>query len=171
MKPPPDPLETPLPDPAHLAGIRSPRVARKVDGLLLECRKCGQMLPRGRFHRSGKGGLTAGGRWRAWCKQCMRPHRAAVAARRRSRVVGTYTGEDVSRLAVRQGYMCGVCRRDLRVVGYHVDHVVPIAKGGLNVVSNLQLLCARCNLSKGARLVGGGGRLVGGGGGPAPGGL
>jgi 5-methylcytosine-specific restriction endonuclease McrA len=35
----------------------------------------------------------------------------------------------------------------------HVDHVVPIARGGLNEVGNLQWLCAPCNLSKGARLM------------------
>ena len=120
---------------------------RRVEGLLLECTRCKRMLPRGRFH------LRAGSRVerRAHCRECVKPARAAVAARRRKRVVGRYTAQDVRDLGVRQGGRCAGCGRDLRVVGYHVDHVVPLARGGLNVVGNLQLLCPGCNLRKGDR--------------------
>ena len=31
----------------------------------------------------------------------------------------------------------------------HLDHIVPLAEGGINDVANLQLLCAPCNNSKG----------------------
>ena len=31
----------------------------------------------------------------------------------------------------------------------HYDHMVPLDQGGLNDVSNIQLLCGKCNLSKG----------------------
>lgn len=34
----------------------------------------------------------------------------------------------------------------------HVDHIKPVSRGGTNDPSNLQTLCARCNLGKGARL-------------------
>jgi len=30
----------------------------------------------------------------------------------------------------------------------HCDHIVPLASGGLNDVTNLQLLCKQCNLKK-----------------------
>lgn len=40
---------------------------------------------------------------------------------------------------------CG-CQEDL-----HADHVIPVAKGGLTTLNNLQTLCAACNLSKGGR--------------------
>lgn len=33
----------------------------------------------------------------------------------------------------------------------HCDHIVPLSKGGKTVLENLQTLCARCNLSKGAK--------------------
>ena len=31
----------------------------------------------------------------------------------------------------------------------HLDHIQPIARGGTDHPSNLQALCARCNLAKG----------------------
>ena len=52
---------------------------------------------------------------------------------------------------IAQGGLCRACKVSLAVVGYHVDHIVAIAKGGLNVAANLQILCPRCNLSKGAK--------------------
>jgi 5-methylcytosine-specific restriction endonuclease McrA len=33
----------------------------------------------------------------------------------------------------------------------HIDHVIPLAEGGTNALSNLQLLCAKCNLAKGKK--------------------
>lgn len=36
---------------------------------------------------------------------------------------------------------------DYRPVG-HVDHIIPIARGGQTEMSNLRLLCEYCNLSK-----------------------
>lgn len=49
--------------------------------------------------------------------------------------------------------LCAVCSADLAVTKYHRDHIVPIAKGGLHIDSNIQLLCPTCNLSKGAKLI------------------
>ena len=34
-----------------------------------------------------------------------------------------------------------------------IDHIVPIAKGGLTIEDNLQTLCWKCNRSKGAKLI------------------
>lgn len=44
-----------------------------------------------------------------------------------------------------------VCQQCGTATGpFHVDHIRPYSKGGWNVESNLQLLCAPCNLRKGA---------------------
>lgn len=48
---------------------------------------------------------------------------------------------------------CCLCLKDLSglvspATDRHYDHIVPLAQGGLNDVSNLQLLCSTCNLKK-----------------------
>lgn len=35
--------------------------------------------------------------------------------------------------------------------GIHVDHLIPIARGGRDVLSNLVLACVSCNLERGAQ--------------------
>ena len=50
--------------------------------------------------------------------------------------------------------MCALCQSDLsRLVRIepdeNYDHMVPLSHGGLNDVTNIQLLCASCNLAKG----------------------
>ena len=34
---------------------------------------------------------------------------------------------------------------------YHIDHVIPLASGGLHTISNLVVSCRQCNLSKNAK--------------------
>jgi hypothetical protein len=52
------------------------------------------------------------------------------------------------RLLDRDGHKCLICgsRDDL-----HVDHIMPVSKGGSSEDYNLQILCRKCNCSKGNR--------------------
>jgi len=44
---------------------------------------------------------------------------------------------------------CGVTSEDGAKL--HVDHIVPVSRGGITTISNLQTLCDRCNLGKSDR--------------------
>ena len=44
------------------------------------------------------------------------------------------------------------CGAKLAKIGHHLDHIVPLAKGGEHDDGNLQLLCPQCNLRKHALL-------------------
>lgn len=55
--------------------------------------------------------------------------------------------------------MCAACNTDLSGLvtlhtEKHFDHIIPLAVGGINDVSNIQLLCGSCNLTKGSKVVG-----------------
>lgn len=54
--------------------------------------------------------------------------------------------------------MCAACNKDLSGVisineVEHYDHIIPLAVGGINDVTNLQLMCGACNLKKGRRML------------------
>ena len=45
---------------------------------------------------------------------------------------------------------CAYCGTDC-IDTYHIDHKIPVSKGGDNSFDNLALSCPKCNLSKGSK--------------------
>lgn len=75
------------------------------------------------------------------------------AANRRARKKGsaeTHVRADVADLFTKQRGRCGYCRKKLGD-RLHVDHIIPLARGGSNGKRNLQLLCQPCNSRKSAK--------------------
>ncbi|OKI71401.1 HNH endonuclease [Streptomyces sp. MJM1172] len=74
--------------------------------------------------------------------------RHTLTQRRRAEEYGT-KHEEYSRLAIlaRWGSACAYCGKRAE----HLDHVVPLSRGGEDVESNMVPACAPCNLSKGAK--------------------
>lgn len=59
---------------------------------------------------------------------------------------GTYSPEDILILRQKQDNKCFYCYLSLK--DYHVDHKVPLSKGGTNYKRNICLACPKCNLQK-----------------------
>lgn len=71
--------------------------------------------------------------------------------RRRARklsCVGSVSAGIRKILAKRQRNRCIACGADLRQSGSHLDHIIPLARGGPHDDANLQLLCPSCNTRK-----------------------
>lgn len=90
---------------------------------------------------------------RKWAKENMERRRLAQANRRGriSAHPGTLSGDIVDRLMRLQRGKCVACRCDLRASGHHIDHIIPLARGGEHCDRNVQLLCPTCNLAKHAK--------------------
>lgn len=69
---------------------------------------------------------------------------------RRRKADGAHTADDVQRIRKMQRGKCAICAIKLGRAA-HLDHIIALARGGSNWPSNLQWLCARCNISKNAR--------------------
>lgn len=67
---------------------------------------------------------------------------------RQRQAEGAHSLEDINDISKMQRGKCGYCRIDLKSGPRHVDHIKPLAKGGSNMRSNLQILCKTCNLRK-----------------------
>ena len=52
----------------------------------------------------------------------------------------------------RDKYTCQICGKKMfDEVGLHIDHIIPVSKGGKSIPSNLRVLCSKCNGRKGAK--------------------
>ena len=48
----------------------------------------------------------------------------------------------------RDRYCCKSCNCNHKQTELTIDHIIPLARGGSNDISNLQTLCRRCNIRK-----------------------
>jgi 5-methylcytosine-specific restriction endonuclease McrA len=82
------------------------------------------------------------------------PEQSRVAnQRRRARQLhsdGRFSVADIQHKYEMQKGLCAYCDCALNGI-YHIDHVVPISRGGSNSIENIVLSCPQCNLSKGAK--------------------
>lgn len=76
-------------------------------------------------------------------------HPGLKAAQRISRRgSGRLSVAQIAEVYERDRHMCAVC---CSTENLQVDHIVPVSRGGRSVMSNMQILCATCNQSKGAK--------------------
>lgn len=70
---------------------------------------------------------------------------------RKKQAEGSHTADDVQRQYSAQKGKCYWCGRKVGDL-YHVDHVIPVSRGGSNGPENLVIACPQCNQSKGDKL-------------------
>ena len=67
---------------------------------------------------------------------------------------GTFTFKELNELLEKQEGFCFYCG-ELLYSSFdkeiHIEHKIPISRGGPNDISNIALSCARCNLQKGTK--------------------
>jgi len=94
----------------------------------------------------------------AWRKA----HRAQVASYqsvRRARVLGSTVGDraaiaEIYRIAKEDPQVrCYLCKKRIPLGDRHVDHIVPVSRGGATSCANLAVAHALCNARKGASLL------------------
>lgn len=60
-----------------------------------------------------------------------------------------------NKILKRDNYTCQYCGANGKInrkIKLHIDHIVPVSRGGDNSADNLQVLCHVCNIRKGDRL-------------------
>lgn len=93
----------------------------------------------------------------AWGKKWSDAHpdkRAEYAAARQARLLGQFV-ERVYRSVVfkRDKGICGICHKPVDPSDWHLDHIIPISRGGEHSYANVQVTHPFCNVSKGAKLL------------------
>lgn len=78
----------------------------------------------------------------------------ANSSRRRARLInaeGHHNASEIRIIYHNQSKTCVYCSERITLKSFHADHKTPLSRGGSNWPSNIQLLCAGCNLSKGTK--------------------
>ena len=140
---------------SEVRALRTPKVRRNFGELL--CASCGEIKPCGWFEIKRR--YADGSPCRhSYCRDCKLSVDSQRHARRRAAGVPICTDKlAVKRLLASQLHRCARCLCELRrdsfgKVNYHLDHKIPVSKGGRHEEGNLQLLCIHCNLTKSAKL-------------------
>lgn len=87
----------------------------------------------------------------AW-RQKNREKCADTEARRRARIRCAPEIESIDRLEIydRDGGRCHICGKKVSARSFHLDHLVPISKGGTHTRANVRIAHAFCNQSRNA---------------------
>lgn len=98
------------------------------------------------YHNGGKEVEKA---WRKLNNEKVNEYaRNAKSKRRELEKSSTITYSKFSKWTKTQPKVCKYCGEDCSS-NYHVDHVIPLSKGGKHDLSNLTIACQTCNISKG----------------------
>lgn len=115
-----------------------PSRQRHIGGLYPYCRPCNRA-------KREKWGQDYPGR--EWLSE--RVDRFKRSAAERGSPVVKFTTADFMRLYRQQDGYCGYCGSAIYLTDLHIDHMMPVWRGGPTVPQNLVMTCPPCNLAKG----------------------
>ena len=105
----------------------------------MECLDCG--------HKYMANGCDV---WLRKCPRCGKTkHAGPSVPKSRSRSISDKLRYTVLKRDHFKCCACGASPAKDPSVELHIDHIVPVAKGGETSLDNLQTLCSKCNLGKG----------------------
>jgi 5-methylcytosine-specific restriction endonuclease McrA len=92
--------------------------------------------------------------WNAANPERAAAHRRDKVNRYRARQYAAWVEHVDHRIVFdRDGGICGICGDPVDPANFHIDHVVPIARGGEHSYANAQIAHPACNQRKGVRLL------------------
>ena len=66
-------------------------------------------------------------------------------AKQRRRMYANLFNRDMRKKLLNKESVCAICGTTENLT---IDHIVPVKDGGINDISNIQILCGRCNTLK-----------------------
>lgn len=127
------------------------RDPRKADGLFASCRSCCREIRNGFAARNRQEMVKRTAQWRSENPERCRESKRRAEANRRARKRGAFVEYVDPRIVYeRDEATCGICGEHVLWAEYHLDHIVPLARGGTHEYANVQVSHARCNIRKGA---------------------
>ena len=82
-----------------------------------------------------------------WRKHNKRP----VSNRKQSST--SYRSIIIDFLIKRDGFICGFCKESLEGQPIHINHITPVALGGLDIMENINLAHESCNVKDAQRVI------------------
>lgn len=89
-------------------------------------------------------------RWKGGYENDLANNRRRRAIKRGAE--GSHTLQDWEKLKELNNFTCVICERFEPEVKLTEDHIVPLSKGGVDSIDNIQPLCRSCNARKGNRI-------------------
>lgn len=144
-------------------------------GLYSVCKKCRSIIRKSIYHNDEKERIKQTQKSKEWysknsdkvkqranydtreyCKEYYINNKDKDRLRHKKRIsimgkVWRHESKQIKELVIKQNNKCFYCNCDLEK--YTIDHVIPVSRGGSNLIENIVICCSYCNLSKGYKLL------------------
>jgi hypothetical protein len=95
-----------------------------------------------------KGGLCNDNKYVSWIRNRRNRIKGATI-----KELGSHTFGEWENLKAQYGFTCPCCKKSEPEIKLTEDHIIPLSKGGSDLIENIQPLCSRCNSIKNAKII------------------